>query len=81
MVISVSEQGLKPWSHQGTQTEARNKHQEKAAKELCLCFLCHTEAQPQSRLLHLGTELSQPGDLTLLSSFLCSTSSQKCHKP
>lgn len=61
--------------------KASNKHQEKAAKELCLCFLCHTEAQPQSRLLHLGTEQSQPGDLTLLSSFLCSTSSQKRHKP
>lgn len=27
--------------------KARNKHQEKAAKELCLCFLCHTEARPE----------------------------------
>lgn len=30
--------------------KARNKHQEKAARELCLCFLCHTEPQSDSSM-------------------------------
>lgn len=81
MAISISEQGLNPWSHQGTQVwrpeTNTTRNQPKNSAYASFATLSHSQ---RSRLLHLGTEQCQPGDLTLLSSFLCTTSSQKCHK-
>lgn len=60
--------------------KARNKHHKKPAKELCLWFLWLTE--PRSEV-----QAPPPGNRTVsarthvIESFLCSTSSQKCHKP